>query len=134
MVVCISCLTPRQLYNYNFCWLQHLQHPHLLCLIKQTSTHCNLRHPCARRYADVIVHRLLGAALALSVLPDSIQDRPRLRDLSDNLNTRHRNAQFAGRASVELYTLLFFLNKPTLADGRITKVSPVSAPARKPAG
>ena len=76
------------------------------------------------RYADVIVHRLLGASLALSVLPESIQDRQNLRGLSDNLNTRHRNAQFAGRASVELYTLLFFLNKPTLADGRITKASP----------
>ena len=75
----------------------------------------------------MIVHRLLGASLALSVLPDSIQDRPRLRDLSDNLNTRHRNAQFAGRASVELYTLLFFLNKPTLADGRMTKASPLDS-------
>lgn len=41
----------------------------------------------------------------------------------DNLNVRHRNAQLAGRASVELHTLIFFRNKNTLADARVVKVS-----------
>ena len=77
-------------------------------------------YPC--RYADVIVHRLLGAALALSVLPTTIKDPQALRSLADNLNNRHRNAQFAGRASVELYTLMYFKDRTILADARITKV------------
>lgn len=40
----------------------------------------------------------------------------------DNLNVRHRNAQLAGRASVELHTLIFFRNRATLADARVVKV------------
>ena len=70
----------------------------------------------------MIVHRLLGAALALSVLPTTIKDPQALRSLADNLNNRHRNAQFAGRASVELYTLMYFKDRTILADARITKV------------
>ena len=82
----------------------------------------NLTQLYSCRYADVIVHRLLGAALALSVLPSTIKDPQALRSLADNLNTRHRNAQFAGRASVELYTLMYFKDRTILADARITKV------------
>ena len=40
----------------------------------------------------------------------------------ENLNTRHRNAQMAGRASVEVYTLLFFRKGSVLADARVTRV------------
>ncbi|EFJ53011.1 hypothetical protein VOLCADRAFT_55673 [Volvox carteri f. nagariensis] len=75
-----------------------------------------------RRYADVVVHRLLGAAIGLEPLPDSARDKDALRDCSDNLNKRHRNAQMAGRASVELHTLIFFKNRSVVADARITKV------------
>ncbi|KAK9825185.1 hypothetical protein WJX81_004330 [Elliptochloris bilobata] len=75
-----------------------------------------------RRYADVIVHRLLAAALRLVPLPDAVREREELHELSDNLNARHRGAQMAGRASVELHTLIFFRARDVVADARITKV------------
>ena len=82
---------------------------------------------CDGRYADVMVHRLLAASLQLAELPDSSRDREAVRALADNLNTRHRNAQMAGRASVELHTLIYFKDRAVLADARITKVSTVPA-------
>ncbi|KAJ7944036.1 Exosome complex exonuclease [Quillaja saponaria] len=75
-----------------------------------------------RRYADVIVHRLLAASLNIDKLPSIFQDRPQLTSISDNLNYRHRNAQMAGRASVELHTLIYFRKRPTDAEARIVKI------------
>ncbi|KAK9823835.1 hypothetical protein WJX72_005833 [[Myrmecia] bisecta] len=75
-----------------------------------------------RRYADVVVHRVLAASLGLAPLPETARDRDGVRSLTDNLNTRHHNAQMAGRASVELHTLIFFKDRVVVADARITKV------------
>ncbi|EFJ15219.1 hypothetical protein SELMODRAFT_180518 [Selaginella moellendorffii] len=75
-----------------------------------------------RRYADVIVHRLLAAALDLEKLSPSLRDKSEVTKIADNLNYRHRNAQMAGRASVELHTLIFFRNRPTDADARIVQI------------
>jgi len=75
-----------------------------------------------RRYADVVVHRLLAAALQLQPLPDSARDMDALRECSDNLNKRHHSAQMAGRASVELHTLIFFKERSVVADARVSKV------------
>ncbi|TMW90047.1 hypothetical protein EJD97_016266 [Solanum chilense] len=75
-----------------------------------------------RRYADVIVHRLLAASLGIYQLPGVFQDRPKLTSISDNLNYRHRNAQMASRASVELHTLIFFRKRPTDTEARIVKI------------
>ncbi|KAF3670597.1 Exosome complex exonuclease RRP44 [Capsicum annuum] len=75
-----------------------------------------------RRYADVIVHRLLAASLGIYKLPGVFQDRPKLTSISDNLNYRHRNAQMASRASVELHTLIFFRKRPTDTEARIVKI------------
>ncbi len=74
------------------------------------------------RYADVVVHRLLAASLKLAPLPAKSRDRAALHGLADNLNERHRNAQFAGRASVELHTLIFFHKRTVVADARIIRV------------
>jgi exosome complex exonuclease DIS3/RRP44 len=74
-----------------------------------------------RRYADVLVHRLLGAALGLSALPASVADGAALAAVAANINVRHRNAQQAGRASVELHTLLFFRSRTVIADARVTR-------------
>ncbi|EFN55177.1 hypothetical protein CHLNCDRAFT_35599 [Chlorella variabilis] len=72
-----------------------------------------------RRYADVIVHRVLMAALGLRPLPESLRDRELMHGVVDNLNVRHRNAQMAGRASVELHTLIFFRSRQVVADARV---------------
>ncbi|KAK8940904.1 hypothetical protein KSP39_PZI010538 [Platanthera zijinensis] len=75
-----------------------------------------------RRYADVMVHRLLAAALEIAKLPPVFLDGQRLTQLADNLNHRHRNAQMAGRASVELHTLIYFRKRPTDTEARIVKI------------
>ncbi|KAF2575535.1 hypothetical protein F2Q70_00000958 [Brassica cretica] len=75
-----------------------------------------------RRYADVFVHRLLAASLGIYKLPTVFQDRPQLTSVADNLNYRHRNAQMASRASVELHTLIYFKNRPTDAEARVVKI------------
>ncbi|KAL3845034.1 hypothetical protein ACJIZ3_002437 [Penstemon smallii] len=75
-----------------------------------------------RRYADVIVHRLLAASLGIYKLPDIFQDRSRLTSTADNLNYRHKNAQMASRSSVELHTLIYFRKRPTDTEARILKI------------
>eukprot|EP01068_Selenidium_serpulae_P017373 Selendium_serpulae@DN6375_c0_g1_i12.p1 len=60
-----------------------------------------------RRYADILVHRLLAAAMKLSPLPDQLLDRNRAKQQCDAMNLRHRNAQWASRASQKLNTFLF---------------------------
>ena len=61
-----------------------------------------------RRYADVCVHRLLAAAINVAPLPVHLSSKSYLHDLCANMNRRHRSAQLAGRASVQLHTLIFF--------------------------
>ncbi|XP_019177343.1 PREDICTED: exosome complex exonuclease RRP44 homolog A isoform X1 [Ipomoea nil] len=75
-----------------------------------------------RRYADVIVHRLLAASMGIYKLPDVFGDKAKLTSISDNLNYRHRNAQMASRASVELHTVIFFRKNPTDTEARILKI------------
>lgn len=61
-----------------------------------------------RRYADVCVHRLLAAAIGVEPLPVHLSSKSYLHDLAANMNRRHRSAQLAGRASVQLHTLIVF--------------------------
>ncbi len=75
-----------------------------------------------RRYADVVVHRLLAAAIGLEPLPDSYENKDGMRQLTDNMNFRHHNAQMAGRASVTLHTLLYFKDRPTLETACVMRV------------
>eukprot|EP00958_Prasinococcus_capsulatus_P026105 scaffold4595_cov415-Prasinococcus_capsulatus_cf.AAC.3 len=76
-----------------------------------------------RRYADVLVHRQLAAALKLNSLDGMFDDKQRVRELVNNLNYRHHNAQLAGRGSVELHTLIFFHKNPQeRVESRIVKI------------
>lgn len=61
-----------------------------------------------RRYADVLVHRLLSAAIDVESLPESMTDRREMSFLCKNLNFRNRMSQFAQRASTNLHTYLVF--------------------------
>ncbi|VFQ59900.1 unnamed protein product [Cuscuta campestris] len=75
-----------------------------------------------RRYADVIVHRLLAASMGICKLPEVFYSKGELTNVAENLNYRHRNAQMASRASVELHTVIFFRKNPTDTEARILKI------------
>ena len=75
-----------------------------------------------RRYADVIVHRLLSAAIGLCPRHPSLEDSDHVKSIADVCNVRHRNSQQAGRASVELHTLVFFRTRKEIVEARVFKV------------
>ncbi|KAG8625697.1 hypothetical protein KVT40_006098 [Elsinoe batatas] len=56
-----------------------------------------------RRYADLEAHRQLAAAIEYEPLDASLLSKQKLEGVCKNINVRHRNAQMAGRASVEYY-------------------------------
>ncbi|KAJ7456432.1 hypothetical protein FB451DRAFT_1511025 [Mycena latifolia] len=56
-----------------------------------------------RRYADVLAHRQLAAAIGYSPLHASLHSKPHVERILEVVNRRHRMAQMAGRASVEYY-------------------------------
>ncbi|KAJ5544902.1 hypothetical protein N7461_007206 [Penicillium sp. DV-2018c] len=61
-----------------------------------------------RRYADLMVHRQLASAIGYEgedghAINEGITTRNKLEDICRNINVRHRNAQHAGRASIEYY-------------------------------
>lgn len=67
-----------------------------------------------RRYSDIIAHRLLAVAIgADSTYPD-LMDKHKQSALCNNLNYRHKMAQYAQRASVAFHTQLFFKNQGIL--------------------
>lgn len=57
-----------------------------------------------RRYADIIVHRLLAVSVGADVTYPNLLDKHKSNDLCTNLNYRNRMAQYAGRASVAFNT------------------------------
>jgi exosome complex exonuclease DIS3/RRP44 len=76
-----------------------------------------------RRYADVLVHRLLMAAIGLVPLPESMQAKALISEQCDKINVKHRMAQWAGRASGDLHTFLYFNAKGAqTAEAVITRV------------
>ncbi|EIW76973.1 RNB-domain-containing protein [Coniophora puteana RWD-64-598 SS2] len=56
-----------------------------------------------RRYADVLAHRQLAAAIDYAPLHGSLHSKSHVERVMDVINRRHRMAQMAGRASVEFY-------------------------------
>eukprot|EP00897_Mesotaenium_endlicherianum_P007577 jgi/Mesen1/6848/ME000351S05966 len=98
--------------------------PYFNKLIRILATRCMTQWAlvgmCLPRH--VLVHRLLAASLALTPVPSQMKDKSALNAVTDNLNYRHRNAQMAGRASVELHTLIFFRTRPTDAEARVVMV------------
>ncbi|XP_023335142.1 DIS3-like exonuclease 1 [Eurytemora carolleeae] len=76
-----------------------------------------------RRYADVIVHRLLLAALEKSdwwkggETSSILFNNSELKDLCQHINGRNRSAQLAQRMSAQLFQTLYFKGLP-LSDPR----------------
>jgi exosome complex exonuclease DIS3/RRP44 len=60
-----------------------------------------------RRYADLVVHRFLSAALGFEKLAVIYHEYYAIRRLCDNLNRRHAMSQFAGRESVHQHVVKF---------------------------
>ncbi|KAF7319870.1 Exosome complex exonuclease dis3 [Mycena kentingensis (nom. inval.)] len=56
-----------------------------------------------RRYADVLAHRQLAAAIGYAPLHASLHSKQNVERILEVVNRRHRMAQMAGRASVEYY-------------------------------
>ena len=75
-----------------------------------------------RRYADVVVHRMLSACIGLEPPSEELCESALVTEQCQILNVRHKSAQLAGRASAELYTLVFFRGRPTEEPARVVKV------------
>ncbi|KAF1816985.1 RNB-domain-containing protein [Eremomyces bilateralis CBS 781.70] len=75
-----------------------------------------------RRYADLEVHRQLAAAIDYETLDASLHSRTKLDAVCKNINVRHRNAQHAGRASVEYYVGQALKGRDIEEDGFVMRV------------
>lgn len=76
-----------------------------------------------RRYADVLVHRLLAAAIGIAPLPTELQSKPKISEQCDKINIKHRMAQWASRASADLHTFMFFNKRgPQSAEAIVTRI------------
>ncbi|KAG7702611.1 hypothetical protein KL930_005041 [Ogataea haglerorum] len=75
-----------------------------------------------RRYCDVVVHRQLAAAIGYESLHPLHRDKAKMDLVVKNINKRHRNAQFAGRASIEYYVGQVMKNAQSTHEGYVIKV------------
>lgn len=74
-----------------------------------------------RRYCDIIAHRQLAGAIGYENLDLSHRDKTKMEFIVKNMNKRHRNAQFAGRASIEYYVGQVMKNNETENEGYVIK-------------
>jgi Exoribonuclease R len=74
-----------------------------------------------RRYCDVVAHRQLAGAIGYENLDLSHRDKNKMETIVKNINRRHRNAQFAGRASIEYYVGQVMRNNETEHEGYVIK-------------
>ncbi|KAL2020900.1 hypothetical protein VTK56DRAFT_7891 [Thermocarpiscus australiensis] len=75
-----------------------------------------------RRYADLVAHRQLAAAIGYEAVDPSVRSRGRLEAVCKTINVRHRNAQLAGRASIAYYVGQALRGKATEEDGFVMKI------------
>ncbi|OTB05516.1 hypothetical protein M426DRAFT_10558 [Hypoxylon sp. CI-4A] len=75
-----------------------------------------------RRYADLVAHRQLAAAIDYEPMHASVRSRGRLEAVCKNINVRHRNAQLAGRASIAYYVGQSLRGRVATEDGFVMKI------------
>lgn len=75
-----------------------------------------------RRYCDVVAHRQLAGAIGYEPLSPIHRDKDKMDLVVKNINKRHRNAQFAGRASIEYYVGQVMKNNESAHEGYVIKV------------
>ena len=66
-----------------------------------------------RRYADVVVHRLLAASLRYTPVPTLLEDKSSVHEICDIINRRNHASQLASRGSNALHTLLYHIRSKT---------------------
>lgn len=64
-----------------------------------------------RRYSDVLVHRLLAAALDVDYLPIEMSNKMRSNRQCDQMNRQNRVAFFCSKASNDLSTYLYYKSR-----------------------
>lgn len=74
-----------------------------------------------RRYCDVVAHRQLAGAIGYEMLDLNHRDKAKMELIVKNINKRHRNAQFAGRASIEYYVGQVMRNNESEQEGYVIK-------------
>ena len=70
----------------------------------------------------MIVHRLLAACTNSDDIGAGLLSQANVVKISNNINYRHKNAQYAGRASVQLNVLTFFKGRVEEAEGFVMGV------------
>ncbi|CEP62218.1 exosome catalytic subunit DIS3 LALA0_S05e00496g [Lachancea lanzarotensis] len=75
-----------------------------------------------RRYCDVVAHRQLAGAIGYEPLDLTHRDKNKMEFLCRNMNKKHRNAQFAGRASIEYYVGQVMRNNESVETGYVIRV------------
>ncbi|KAF5255169.1 hypothetical protein FANTH_149 [Fusarium anthophilum] len=75
-----------------------------------------------RRYADLLAHRQLAAAIDYEAIHPNVRSRGRLEAVCKNINVRHRNAQMAGRASIAYYVGQALKGKVAEEDAFVMKI------------
>mmetsp|Transcript_22352 Transcript_22352/g.31280 ORF Transcript_22352/g.31280 Transcript_22352/m.31280 type:complete len:283 (-) Transcript_22352:131-979(-) len=75
-----------------------------------------------RRYSDILVHRLLAAALRIDPVPTALENEEKSRSMCEHMNHRNRMAQQVGRSSSALYTLLYFRERDLIEEGIVLSV------------
>jgi exosome complex exonuclease DIS3/RRP44 len=70
----------------------------------------------------VVAHRQLAGAIGYEPLHQNHLDKNRMEAICRNINKRHRNAQFAGRASIEYYVGQVLKADESVQEGYVIKV------------
>lgn len=80
-----------------------------------------------RRFADVVVHRQLAAALGIFGVSEDHTNVEKMNQIAETINYRHEQAQKAGRDSQNLFTGFYLRNfangEVPLEDGYVVKIS-----------